>query len=82
MLEPAAVDDCGLVQESLAGRTFLPVDPAAPAHRALFRNQRERGEDANLVRRVHLRAHDHRQKGASFTGLALHMGTDSFRVYF
>ena len=39
-------------------------------------NERERGEDANLVRRLHLRADRHRQKGASTQCLSLHFVTD------
>jgi hypothetical protein len=39
-------------------------------------DERERGEDANLVRRVHLRVDRHRQKGASSQCLALHFVTD------
>ncbi len=43
---------------------------------SVFGHQRERGEDANRVRRVHLRADCHRQKGASLQCLALHFVTD------
>ena len=41
-----------------------------------FRHQRERGEDANLVRRGHLRVDRHCQEIASTQCLALHMSTD------
>jgi Domain of unknown function (DUF4372)/Transposase DDE domain len=54
-----AVDHRRVVQEPLAGRAVLQMDQAAPAHQALFGHERERGEDANLVRRVYLRAHRH-----------------------
>jgi hypothetical protein len=41
------------------------MNQAKPAHQALFRHQRERGEDPNLVGRVHLRADCHHQKEAA-----------------
>ncbi len=72
----AAVDHRRAVQEPLAGRIVLQMDQAASAHQAISGHQRERGEDANLVRRVHLRAHRHRQEGASTQCLALHLATD------
>ncbi len=55
---------------------LLQVDQAAPAHQAIPGHQRERGEDANLVRRGHLRVDCHRQERASPQCLALHMSTD------
>ena len=76
--DAAALDHSRAVQEPLAGRAVLQVDQAAPAHQAISRHKRERGEDANLVRRLHIRAHRHRQKGASTRCLALHVATDSF----
>jgi transposase len=45
-------------------------------------HERERGEDANLVRRLHLRADRHRQKGASPRCLALYFATDSVGLGF
>ena len=71
-----ALTICRAVQEPLAGRAVLQVDQAAPAHQAFPGQQRERREDAGLVRRGHLRAHRHRQEGASTRCLALHMSTD------
>ena len=61
----ARTDHRRALQEPLAGRIVLQVDQAAPAHQAFHRQQRERGEDANLVRCLHLRADRHCQKGAS-----------------
>ena len=61
---------------------LLQVDQAALAHQAIPGHERERSQDANLVRRVDLRAHCHRQEGASLGGLALHIATDSFGVGF
>jgi hypothetical protein len=46
------------------------------------RPQRERRQDANLVRRVDLRADCYRQERASFAGLALHIATDFVGVGF
>ena len=80
--QPAGVDDYCLVQESLAGRIVLQVDQAAPAHQTISGHERERGEDANLVRRVHICAHRHRQEEASPGCLALHIATDSFGLGF
>jgi hypothetical protein len=76
----AGPDDRRVVQEPLAGGNVLQVDQAAPAHQALPGYQRERGEDADLVRCGHLRADRHRQKGASSRGLALHLSTDPVDV--
>ena len=51
------------LQESLAGGAVLQVDQAAPANQEIPGRQRERGEDANLVRRGNLRAdRDHKKK--------------------
>ena len=72
----AAADHRRSVQEPLAGGVVLQMDQAASAHQAFSGHERERGEDANLVRRVHLRADRHRQKGASPRCLALHFATD------
>ncbi|BBJ22312.1 hypothetical protein W01_11060 [Candidatus Nitrotoga sp. AM1P] len=58
------VDHCRAVQEPLASRAVLQVDQAASAHQAFHRQQRECGEDANLVRCRYLRADCHCQKGA------------------
>ena len=52
------------------------MDVLLSAHQALFGYEPERREDANLVRRVHLCADRHRQKGASSPCLALHFVTD------
>ncbi len=58
------------------------MDQAAFAYQEIPGHQRERGEDANLVRRVHLRAHCHRQEEASTRCLAIYVATDSFRLGF
>ena len=52
------------------------MDQATSAHQAFSGDERERGEDANLVRRVHLRVDRHRQKRTSPQCLALHFATD------
>ena len=74
--QPAGLDDRRALQEPLAGGVVLQVDQAAPAHQEVPREQRERREDAGLVRRGHLRADCHRQEGASSGCFALHMSTD------
>ena len=78
----ASVDHRCTVQEPLAGGVVLQVDQAALANQEISGHQSERGEGANLVRRVHLRADRHRQEGASTQCLALHIATDSFSVGF
>ena len=55
---------------------FFKWNQAAPAHQEVSRQQRERREDAGVVRSGHLRAHRYRQEGASTRCLALHMSTD------
>jgi hypothetical protein len=67
---PASLDRRHALQEPLAGGADLQT------HQALPRHQRERRENADLVRRIHLRANRHRQKGVSSGGFALHMSTD------
>lgn len=55
----AALDHRCVVQKPLAGGIVFQMDQAAPAHQEVSGQQRERSQDANLVRRVHLRAHSH-----------------------
>ena len=74
--DAASADDRRALQEPLAGRAVLQMDQAAPAHQAIPGHQRERSEDADLVRRVHLRAHRHRQEGASSRCFALYLPTN------
>ena len=66
----------------MASGTVLQVDQAAFAHQAFSGHQLERSQDGNLVRRVDLRAHCHRQEGASLGCLALHIATDIVSVGF
>ena len=74
--DAASADDRRALQEPLAGRAVLQMDQAAPAHQAIPGHQRERSEDADLVRRVDLRAYRHRQEGASSRCFALYLPTD------
>ena len=74
--DAAGVDDCRSVQEPLASGVVFQMDQAALAHQAFLGHRRERGEDADLVRRVHVRADCHRQERTSPRCLALHMSTD------
>ena len=61
----AAVDYCCPLQESLASRIVLQMDQAALENQEILGQQRERRQDANLVRRVDLCADCHCQEGAS-----------------
>ena len=49
----------------MASRTVLQMDQTASAHQEVSGQQRERRQDANLVRRVDLRSDCYRQKGTS-----------------
>jgi hypothetical protein len=67
----------------LAGQVILQIDQAAFAHKEVFGNQRERGQDAKkLVHRGHLRADCHCQQGVVLEGLALHFSADFICVCF
>ncbi len=61
----ACTHDRRAVQKPLASRVVLQVDQATSAYQTFHRQQRERGENANLVRHRNLRADRHCQKGAS-----------------
>ena len=61
----ATFDDCSALQEPMASRTVLQMDQTASAHQEVSGQQRERRQDANLVRRVDLRSDCYRQKGTS-----------------
>ncbi len=61
---------------------FFQMDQTASAHQAFSGHERERGQDANLVRRVHLRVDRYRQKRTSSQCLALHFATDFIGVCF
>ena len=65
------------LQEPLAGGAVLQMDQAASANQTLPGHQRERREDAGVVRRGHLRAHRHRQEGA----LRRHAATGNRSVF-
>ena len=51
--------------------TVLQVDQAALAHQSLLRPQRERGEDSNLDRRLHLCAGGDRPQTSRLEGQPL-----------
>ena len=67
----AALDDCRVIQEPMAGRAVLQVDQAASSHQEIPRHQRKCGEDSNLVRRFDLRPYRHHQEGVEARGIAL-----------
>ena len=87
-MHPVSADHRRFVQEPLAGGVVLQADLAAFADQEISGHEREHREDAKrwrpraicLVRRLHLRAHRHRQEGASTQCFALHIATDSFRL--
>ena len=62
-LTPA--DDRSTLQEPLASRIILQMDQTVPENQEVPGQQRERRQDADLMRRVDLRADYYRQKGAS-----------------
>ncbi len=65
----------------LAGRTVLSLDKAAPADQILLRNERKRGQDADLHSGERLRSGRHRQETpAPGRYLALHNSTDFERI--
>ena len=73
-----ALTIAALYKESLASGVVLQMDQATFAHQEIPGHERERGEDANLVRRIHLCAHCHRQERTSTKCLAIHIAADSF----
>ncbi len=75
---PAGADHLRSSTRPLAGRTVLQVDQAASAYQGVLRHLGERREDANLDRRLGLRARGHRQKAPQAGRLALHFATDIF----
>jgi hypothetical protein len=52
------------------------MDQAAPAHQEVSWQQRERSQDANLVRRVHISAHRHCLERTSIERLTILFDTD------
>ena len=55
---------------------FFQVDQTTSTRQALPGHQRERRQDADMVRRGHLCAGSNRQEGAKSRCLALHLSTD------
>ena len=58
------------------------MDQAALENQEIPGQQRERGEDANLVRHRHLRAHRDCQKRVATQSLSLHLFTDFVGIRF
>jgi hypothetical protein len=73
--------DTGVICDQTIAMNGFYVSKSYPEH-LISGHERECSEDADLVRRVHLRAHCHRQKGASTRCLALYIATDSFGLRF
>ena len=67
---------CASVQKPLAGGALLQVDQAASSHQTVLRHLGERGEDADLDRRLGLRSRRHHQEASRPGRLALHFATD------
>ncbi len=59
-----STDYSGSIQESMAGRIVLQVDQTTLENQEVFGQLRERRQDSNLVRSVHLRADSHYSQGA------------------
>jgi hypothetical protein len=76
--ELPALTIAALYKNPLAGGTFLQVDQATPAHQAVLRNLRERGEDPNLDRSLGLRVGGDHQKAPRFGGVSLHIDAGPF----
>ena len=55
-------DDRSTLSATMAGRVVLQVDQAAPSDQDLSGHQRERSQDANLDRGLHVRADRYTQK--------------------
>jgi hypothetical protein len=55
----AALEHCSFVQKPLAGVIVLKMDQTTAPHQELSGQQRKLSQDANLVRRVHLRFNCH-----------------------
>jgi len=68
--------NCTALQVSMAGRTFLQMDQAKPAHRKFLRYIAKCGENTNLDCRVWLRSRCHYQKASQYKGQSLHNVTD------
>src|ERR1039457_170640 len=77
----AGIDNCRPLQKQMARGVVFQMDQTASANQALPGHERERCKDANLVRRIDLRADCHRQEGAPPRCLALHMSTDPFGLH-
>ena len=72
----AGADHRRVVQSALAGGTVFQMDQAAPADQGVLRNLGKRRQDADLDRRVRLRAGGDHQKASAAPCQPLH---DSYR---
>jgi hypothetical protein len=77
-LRASGIDHRGPLQKSLAGGAIFQMDQAAPADQAVLRDLGERGEDADMDRRVGLRAGRDHQEAARSGGVALHINAGHF----
>src|SRR5271157_1502120 len=75
----ACPDHLRSLQKPLAGGTILQMDQATSADQAVLRHFGERGEDANLDRRLGLRAGCYRAQTAQAGSAPLHIAAGHFR---
>ena len=75
-LRLAGADDHRAVPLPMAGRAVLQVDQAASADQAVLRHDRERRKDADLDRRLRLRAGRHREEATENCRQPLRNATD------
>src|SRR5271165_4636418 len=66
----------------MASGTLLQMDQAASADQGILRAERERGQNPNLDRRVHLRARGYRPQASRAGSKPLPNSTDSQSVAF
>jgi Transposase DDE domain len=77
-LRPSLLDHSRPLQKSMAGGVVFQMDQAAPADQAVLWDLRECGEDADMDRRVGLRAGGHRQEAARAGCHTLHIDAGPF----
>ena len=56
---PTSTDYSGPIQESTVGRIVLQVDQTTLENQEIFGQLRERRQDSNLIRSLHLRTDSH-----------------------
>src|SRR5690606_20208328 len=77
--DTARVHHLSALSPTMAGGAVLQVDQTTPAHQAVLRHVGERGEDASLDRRQHVRACRYRPKASGLTVVAAFDAANSQR---